>query len=410
MSSLPEPAAEDTAEPSRDTSAGAVETPPVEELSTSTDEVAASTSDSADAVEGLSASTDEVAASTPDSADAVEESSASTDEVAASTSDSADAVEAEPPSQHPLVRDLMLNPSRWRIWPAVAVLRWLQRLMQSNAPKIVFRSHPSLSFAGSEVRDIVFKEDQIDIVLNAPGLAAAGSPLPTSDIARIIADYYENGALSAWLDGPGDRFMHLLEEVQMRTDPAYALLTGGQMEAFALARDLVGRSVPLNAKRGAELHDSDTTQPEGAVALAGLFLGPVSAAGLRGIFGALTGLTVRTNEFTGAEIDIARPARIGEPMGLMLGTSCHLPAAGVEIHIEGSNRPEAQAWAREATRRASLHLLATAYIGAPSPSARVYLWLDGGNVPAAALDNETALGGLAVLGGSNVPVALPLAT
>ena len=36
--------------------------------------------------------------------------------------------------------------------------------------------------------------------------------------------------------------------------------------------------------------------------------------------------------------------------------------------------------------------------------------LDGGNVPSAALDNETALGGLAVLGGSNVPVALPLAT
>ena len=227
------------------------------------------------------------------------------------------------------------------------------------------------------------------------------------------------------------------------------------------------------------------------MALAGLFLGPVSAAGLRGIFGALTGLTVRTNEFTGAEIDIARPARIGESMGLMLGTSCRLPAAGVEIHIEGSNRPEAQAWAREATRRASLHLLATAYIGAPSPSARLYLWLarishqaasrrqksswfqevdrdandragcrlrwpcprgsfgpvrahapstvvpamlsvastptgpkssaiitapgekcglDGGNVPSAALDNETALGGLAVLGGSNVPVALPLAT
>ena len=28
---------------------------------------------------------------------------------------------------HPLARDVMLNPSRWRLWPAVAVLRWLLR-------------------------------------------------------------------------------------------------------------------------------------------------------------------------------------------------------------------------------------------------------------------------------------------
>ena len=303
----------------------------------------------------------------------------------------------------------MLNPSKWRIWPAVAVLRWLRRRMRSAAPRIVYRSHPSLGFAASEVRDILLKGDQIDIVLNAPGLATAGSPLPSPDIARIIADYYENGALSTWLDGPTDRFMHVLEEVQMRSAPAYALLAGGRVEAFALARDLVGRSAPLNARRGGELLDAEPSEPEGAVALAGLFVGPASAAGLRGLFRAFTGLTARVEEFAGAEVDTAQPARLGEPIPSMLGANCNLPSAGIEVHIAGGDQAAAQAWAREATRRASLHLLATAYIGAPSPAVRVYLWLDGGNAPAAALDGATALGGLAVLGGSEVPVALPLA-
>ncbi|MCY3811477.1 MAG: type VI secretion system baseplate subunit TssG [Gammaproteobacteria bacterium] len=316
---------------------------------------------------------------------------------------------AAPPDQHPLVQDLMLNPSRWRIWPAVAVLRWLQRLMRkTTVPRMVFRSHPSLGFATSEVKDILLKEDHIDIVLNAPGLAAAGSPLPASDIARIIADNQGAGALGPWLDGPCDRFMHILEDVQMRSDPAYALLAGGRIEAFELARDLVGRSAPLNAKRNGELYDADT-QPQGAVALAALFVGPTSASGLRGLIHALTGLNVRIDEFAGAEVDIARPARIGEPAGLMLGTRCRLPAAGVEIHIEGGDRPESRAWATDAPRRASLYLLATSYIGAPSPAARVYLWLDGDNTPPAALDDATALGGLAVLGGSDKPVRLPLA-
>ena len=150
------------------------------------------------------------------------------------------------PDQHPLVRDLLLHPYRWRIWPAVSILRWLQRRM-SNAPRLVFRSQPSLSFASSEVRDLRLHDDRMDLVLNAPGLAATGSPLPASDIARIIADHYEGGALGTWLDGPGDRFMHLLEHVQMRSNPAFALVAVGRVEAFALARDLVGRSAPLTA-------------------------------------------------------------------------------------------------------------------------------------------------------------------
>lgn len=307
----------------------------------------------------------------------------------------------------PLIRDLLRHPHRWRIWPAVAILRWLQRRM-SGAPRLVFRSQPSLGFAASEVRDLRLDDDRMDLVLNAPGLATAGSALPASDIERIIADQHEGGALGAWLDGPGDRFMHLLEDVQMRSNPAFALVAGGRVEAFAAARDLVGRSAPLTAGGDGTLDATGEGEPDGALALAALFLGPVSASGLRGLFQAFTRLPARVVEFTGAETTTARPARIGAPIGLILGMRCEFPCAGVEIHIEGGTHRQAPEWARSAARRRSLHLLATAYIGAISPQARLFLWLDGSNAPPAALDKGTALGGLAVLGTSDVPVRLPL--
>ena len=84
-------------------------------------------------------------------------------------------------------------------------------------------------------------------------------------------------------------------------------------------------------------------------------------------------------------------------MELILGITCELPSAAIDVHIDGGTRQEAQAWAGAETCRQSLHLLATAYVGAPSPEVRVFLWLDGCNVPAAALDGGTTLGGLAVL-------------
>ncbi len=279
----------------------------------------------------------------------------------------------------------------------------------SNAPRLVYRSQPSLGFASSEVRDLRLGGDRIDLVLNAPGLATAGSPLPSSDIERIIADHHEGGALGAWLDGPGDRFMHLLEDVQMTSDPAFALAAGGRVEIFALARDLVGRSAPLNARGDGALDAANDKEPDGALALAALFLGPVSASGLRGLVQAFTRLPARVVEFAGATTVTARPARVGAPMGLILGMSSELPSAGVEIHIEGGTRRTAADWARSAVRRRSLHLLAMAYIGAVSPETRLFLWLDGANAPPAALDKDTTLGGLAVLGTSDVPVRLPLA-
>lgn len=310
--------------------------------------------------------------------------------------------------QHPLLQDLVLHPHRWRIWPAVASLRWLQRRM-SDAPRLVFRSQPSLSFASSEVRDLRLRDDRMDLVLNAPGLATAGSPLPASDIAGIIADHHEGGALGAWLDGPGDRFMHLLEDAQMASNPAFSLVAGGRVEAFALARDVVGRSAPLNAGGDGTLDATDDEEPDGALGLAALFLGPISASGLRGLIEAFTRLPARVVELAGAQTATARPACVGAPMGRILGMSCELPSAGVEIHIEGGTHPDAPAWARSAVRRRSLHVLVRAYIGTVSPEARLFLLLDGTIAPPATLGEDTTLGGLAVLGTSAAPVRLPLA-
>ena len=309
---------------------------------------------------------------------------------------------------HPLVQDLLLNPTRWRIWPAVAVLRWMQRRTAREELRIVYRSRPSLGFSGSEIHDIAIDGDRLELILNAPGLAAAGSPLPPSDIARIIADKRNGGALSAWLDGPGDLFMQVLEAMQARSNAPFALSTGGRIEAHALAADLVGRSAVLAAGPGGALYDSEWLDPGGAVGLAALFLGPISAAGLAGLFRAFTGLPVRIEEFTGAEVATLRPARVGLRMGMMLGSRCRLPSAGIEAHIEGGSDPDSQEWARDPVRRRSLRLLAMSYIGAPSPAVRVLLWLDAGNAPPVALADGAALGGLAVLGEAGHRVELPL--
>ena len=309
---------------------------------------------------------------------------------------------------HPLVRDIMLNPRRWRIWPAIAVLRWLQRRLRSGARRIVFRSSPSLGFPASEVEDLHLGRNTIALVLNAPGLAAPGSPLPSSDIVRIAADYRSRGPLSMWLDGPGDRFMHVVELAQLQSSPAYALLTGERVQAFALVADLVGRSAPLSAERGGRLSAPAEAEPEGAVGLAGLFMGAITATGLAGLYRAFTGLPTRIVEFAGAVVDIGEPARVGGPLGLMLGLRCRLPAAGVEVRLDGGSLSAAQDWARDAERRRSLHVLASAYVGAPSPTVRILLSLNADNAPPAALDGGAALGGLAVLGPVEERVELPL--
>ena len=309
---------------------------------------------------------------------------------------------------HPLVQDLMLNPAGWRIWPAVAVLRWLQNRSERVGRRLVYRSQPSLGFAGSEINDVAIREGHLELTLNAPGLAAAGSPLPTSDIARIIADKRNGGALSAWLDGPCDLFMQVLEATLAQFNAPFALITGGHVDAFMLLADVVGRSAPLSAGADGALFETRQRIPEGAVGLAGLFVGPTSASGLAGLFRAYTGLAVRIAEFAGGDVAIARPSRVGQRMGMLLGAECRLPSAGVEIHIEGGSNPDAQKWAREPIRRRSLHLLAQSYLGGPLVAVRVFLWLDPGNAPPAALADSAAFGGLAVLGPAEIRVGLPL--
>ena len=309
---------------------------------------------------------------------------------------------------HPLVQDLMLDPTGWRIWPAVAVLRWLQNKSGRAGRRLVYRSRPSLGFAGSEISDVAIRDGHLELTLNAPGLATAGSSLPATDIARIIADKRNGGAISAWLDGPSDLFMQVLEAMLAQSNAPFALITGGHVDAFMLLADVVGRSAPLSAGENGALFETRRRIPEGAVGLAGMFIGPTSASGLAGLFRAFTGLAARIEEFAGGDVLTARPARVGQRMGAMLGAQCRLPSAGIEIHLDGGANPDAQKWAREPVRRRSLHLLASSYIGGPSVAVRLFLWLDPGNAPPATLADSTAFGGLAVLGVADRRVRLPL--
>ncbi len=310
---------------------------------------------------------------------------------------------------HPLAQDLMLNPGGWRLWPAIGVLRWLLRRASPEARRLMYRFRPSLAFPTSEIDDVALETNGAVLNLNALGLAATGSPLPKSDIARIIQDHRGGGAMAAWLDGPADRLMHALEEGQFRNNAAFALATGGQLEATVLASRVAGRSAPLSARAGGVLSDTFQMEPEGSVGLAGLFLGSISASGLAELFRAFTELPVRVKEFTGAEVITLRPARVGGPVKAVLGSRCRLPAAGVEIVIDGGSRPAARNWARDRARRRSLHALASAYIGSPSPQASLFLQLNPDNAPPAVLDGQAALGGLAVLGEAKSVVRLPLA-
>ena len=319
---------------------------------------------------------------------------------------------AEPAPQtgmdHPLIQDLILSPSRWRIWPAIAVLRWVLRSASKNVRRIVYRSKPSLQFSTAEIEDIGVEESGVEITLAAPGIAAAGSPLPTSDIARVIDDQRAGGALASWLDGPCDRLMHAVEAAQASSSAAFALACGEQVDAWRMMVNLAGRSAPLAASAGGVLSDTWTRPAVGGVGLAAMFVGTASAAGLAEVVRAFTGLPAEVTEFAGADIEVLRPLRIGGTFGSMLGRTCPSPAAGINLTIRGGSNPGALRWARDPERRTSLRFLVLTYLGTPLPQARIFLELHPSNVPAAATHAETALGGVAVLGASTRPVRLPL--
>ena len=318
----------------------------------------------------------------------------------------------DPALGHPLVQSLMLDPSRWRIWSAVAVLRWVQRRSGMNVEvdplRLVYKSYPSLSFSPSEVRDIALLPDRVEIVLNAPGLASDGSPLPTSDVARIVADHRRGGAMSSWLDAITDVFVHALESMLARSRAAFSIATGGGVDAHLLASQLAGRTASLFARADGALGPGMARECSGAIGFTGMFLGPPSASGLRSLCEAFTGLEVRVEEFSGVDLPISRPSRIGRPIGGLLGRRCRLPSSGVVVHLDGGSDVSAQRWASERVRRRALHMLAVSYVGGVLPVVRIVLWLDAGNAPPAALRCGASIGGLLVLGRAKRRVRLRL--
>ena len=297
---------------------------------------------------------------------------------------------------HSLVVDLMLNPARWKIWPAIAILRWLQaQLPAEGRLNIVFCSLPSLSFAPSEIHDIGFRDGRLEVVLNVLGVASSGSPLPSSDVARIIEDMRRGGAIAAWLDALTDRFAHVAESAMLQHSGSFSAVRGEEIEAMGAVVSVVGHDAPLSSDPDGSYYANHSGPPRGALSLAGLFLGPPSSAGLSTAMSGVTGLQVRVREFAGGRIQVARPARLGHRMGAILGRWCDSVASGVEVVLEaGDDADAALVWARDPVRLESLHHLAASYVGSPSPEVRIELEIDAAKVPGSALGEDARLGGL----------------
>lgn len=310
--------------------------------------------------------------------------------------------------KQPIARDILLNPHKWRIWPAVAALRWLMRGASEGAKRLVYRARPTLAFTPAEIDDIAFSEGGVDLVLYAPGLASPGSPLPYSDIERIIHDRRNGGGLARFLDMPVDRFMHAVENSMVNTSSSFAYAQGGRSASLRISAALAGMTAPLAAEAGGALLDQRGREEGGAAALISLFVGPISASGLAGCMRTVTGRETVVREFTGDTVRVARPTRIGGPLRGLLGSHCFLNAAGVEVIIHGN--VDSIIWAQETRRRESLYQLARAFIGSATPSVKILLRLEGPAVPSAALDGKAMLGGLAVLGKTEEQVYVPLAS
>ncbi len=309
-------------------------------------------------------------------------------------------------ARHPLARDVLLNPTSWKIWPAVAVLRWLLRGSAASARRLVYRSRPSLAFTPAEIEDVAFGEEGVDLVLFAPGLAAPGSPLPYSDIERIIHDRRKGGGLARFLDMSVDRFMHAMENSLVNSSSAFAYARGGRSTSLRMAASLAGLTAPLAAEPNGVLEDTRQHEEGGAAALISLFVGPISASGLAGCLRTVTDREVMIREFAGATVRVARPTRVGGTLSGLLGAKCFLREAGVEAIIRGD--AETLRWVQDTQRRDSLYRLARAFIGSASPEVRIYLRVDANDVPPAALDGKAQLGGLAMLGEAEGQVLVQL--
>ena len=305
--------------------------------------------------------------------------------------------------RHPLVQDLLLNPTRWRLWPAMAIIRWLQRQMRKNRIRVVYRTRPTLSFPASEIADIYFvRPNELQIVVNALGLANAGSALPSADIARIIADYRSGGALSLWLDMVADRMLHAAETSVARSVSPFACAMGGFPEADSVLPSLVGHDGVLAESRPDGLSLSRRAGARRLTALGALFLGVPTAHGLARAFEGFTSLHARVIEFTGAPLDVSRPARLGAGFGRVLGSRRIVAEAGVTVRLnDGPTCEDALAWASDPVRIRSLYELARTYIGDASPEPSIELVVRTDELsPLAPGARNALLGGCAML---NVP-------
>lgn len=277
--------------------------------------------------------------------------------------------------RHPLVQDLLLNPTRWRLWPAMAIIRWLQRQMRKNRIRIVYRTRPTLSFPASEIADIYFvRPNELQIVVNALGLANAGSALPSADIARVIADHRSGGGLALWLDMVADRMLHAAEASVAQSVSPFACAMGGFPEAASTLPSLVGHDGVVSETRPDGLSPSRRAGARRLTALGALFLGIPTAHGLARAFEGFTSLHARVIEFTGAPLEVSRPARLGAGFGRVLGSRRVVAEAGVTVRLnDGPTCEDAVAWASDPVRIRSLHELARAYIGDASPEPSIEL-------------------------------------
>ncbi|MXY52867.1 MAG: type VI secretion system baseplate subunit TssG [Gammaproteobacteria bacterium] len=309
---------------------------------------------------------------------------------------------------HSLTRDFLLDPSGWPIWPAVAMLRRIMRRTPS-ANRLVYRSKPSLSFSTTEVVDVGVDDDSFSLVLASPGLAAPGSALPLSDVARIVNDMDRpgGGAISYWMDGLVDRLMQAVEVAESRTNAAFALATGGRLEVLDNVLEIAGHSAPLRTGADGVLREQSSAGAP-VPGLARMFIGEATAAGLQSLVAGYTELDVVVEEFVPVDMSVARPQRIGAAMDRSpIGREGEV-AAGVNVILDGTAAAEAAQWVREPDRAAALSLLCASYVGAAAP--RIFLFVDLApeHIPPAALDGGTAFGRAALLGSADDVVRVPL--
>lgn len=309
-------------------------------------------------------------------------------------------------TDHPLAQDLFLHPTRWRLWPAVAVLRWLQGKMRSHHVKIAYRGRATLSFSPCEIADINLQRPaRIEIVVNALGIASPGTGLPGADVSRIIADDRSTGALARWLDMIADRMLHAAEASMSRSNRAFACARGDDSEARRTLTALVGHDAVLAEHPEHGLVPMGTPGARRLDALAAIFVGQPSAHGLARIFEAYTGLHTRVTEHTPDTIDVARPARLGAPMRRILGAKRRIDEAGVTLRMNDAERcEEATRWTSDRTSIQSLYRLAAAYIADARPRARIEVAVPAHTVRPARLGTENArLGANAMLNIPNAP-------